>query len=55
VPQLSSTLQLTNDTSVEAYVQFKYRETRLHPAGSYLSSTDMLGDGAERFSPARSS
>jgi hypothetical protein len=47
LPQLSSTLQLTNDTSVEAYVQFKYRPTRLHPAGSYLSSTDMLGDGAE--------
>ncbi|MHA4869542.1 DUF1302 domain-containing protein [Duganella sp. PWIR1] len=47
VPQLSSTLQLTNDTSVEAYVQFKYRPTRLHPAGSYLSATDMLGDGAE--------
>ncbi|MRW91822.1 DUF1302 family protein [Duganella sp. FT80W] len=47
VPQLSSTLQLTNDTSIEAYVQFKYRPTRLNPAGSYLSSTDMLGDGAE--------
>lgn len=47
VPQLSSTLQLTNDTSVEAYVQFKYRPTRLHPSGSYLSATDMLGDGAE--------
>ena len=47
VPQLSSTLQLSNDTSVEAYVQFKYRPTRLHPAGSYLSATDMLGDGAE--------
>lgn len=47
VPQLSSTLQLTDDTSVEAYYQFKYRPTRLHPAGSYLSSTDMLGDGAE--------
>lgn len=49
VPQLSSTLQLTNDTSIEAYVQFKYRATRLHPSGSYLSSTDMLGDGAERM------
>ncbi|MBB5390454.1 MULTISPECIES: DUF1302 domain-containing protein [unclassified Herbaspirillum] len=47
VPQLSGTLQLTDDTSVEAYYQFKYRPTRLHPAGSYLSSTDMLGDGAE--------
>lgn len=49
VPQLSSTLQLTDDTSLEAYVQFKYRSTRLHPAGSFLSSTDMLGDGAERM------
>ena len=47
VPQLSGTLQLTEDTSVEAYYQFKYRPTRLHPAGSYLSATDMLGDGAE--------
>lgn len=47
VPQLSTTLQLTNDSSVEAYVQMKYRPTRLHPAGSYLSSTDFLGDGAE--------
>ena len=49
VPQLSSTLQLTDDTSVEAYVQFKYRPTRLYPSGSYLSSTDMLGDGATRM------
>jgi len=49
VPQLSSTLQLTEDTSLEGYVQFKYRPTRLHPSGSYLSTTDMLGDGAERM------
>jgi hypothetical protein len=47
VPQLSGTLQLTDDTSIEAYYQFKYRPTRLHPAGSYLSATDMLGAGAE--------
>ncbi|EJE50520.1 Protein of unknown function (DUF1302) [Acidovorax sp. CF316] len=49
VPQLSSTLQLTDDTSLEGYVQFKYRPTRLHPSGSFLSTTDMLGDGAERM------
>lgn len=49
VPQLSGTLQLTDETSVEAYVQFKYRATRLHPAGSYLSTADMLGAGAERM------
>jgi hypothetical protein len=47
VPQLSGTLQLTDDTSVEAYYQFKYRPTRLHPAGSYLSATDFLGAGNE--------
>jgi hypothetical protein len=49
VKQLSSTLQFTEDTSIEAYVQFDYTPTRLHPAGSYLSTTDMLGDGAERM------
>lgn len=49
VPRVSGTLQLTEDTSAEAFVQLKYRRTRLHPAGSYLSSTDMLGQGAERF------
>ncbi|MDT7838986.1 DUF1302 domain-containing protein [Aquabacterium sp. OR-4] len=49
VPQLSATLQLGADTSLEGYLQFGYKPTRLHPAGSYLSSTDMLGDGAERM------
>lgn len=49
MPQLSSTLQLSDDTSVEAYVQFQYKPTRLHPSGSYLSTTDMLGPGAERM------
>jgi hypothetical protein len=49
VPQLSTTLQFSADTSVEAYVQFEYKPTRLHPSGSYLSTTDMLGDGAERM------
>jgi hypothetical protein len=49
VKQLSSTLQFAEDTSLEAYVQFEYKPTRLHPAGSFLSSTDMLGDGAERM------
>lgn len=49
VPQISSTLRLTDDTSLEGYMQFKYRSTRLHPSGSYLSTTDMLGDGAQRM------
>lgn len=49
VPQLSASLQLSDETSVEGYVQFKYRATRLHPSGSYLSTADMLGEGAERM------
>lgn len=49
VPQASAALQVSDDTSIEAYVQFKYKATRLHPSGSYLSTTDMLGDGAERM------
>lgn len=49
VPQLSAALQLTDETSVEGYVQFRYKPTRLHPAGSYLSTADMLGPGAERM------
>jgi hypothetical protein len=47
VQQLSGSLQLTGDTSLEAYVQFKFKPTRLAPAGSYYSTTDFLGAGSE--------
>lgn len=47
VPQLSASLQLTGDTSLEAYVQMKFKPTRLAPAGSYYSTTDFLGAGSE--------
>lgn len=49
VPQLSGTLQLTDSTSLEAYVQAKFKPTRLPPAGSYFSSADFLGPGREVF------
>lgn len=49
VPQASATLQLTDSTSVEGYIQFRHKATRLAPAGSYFSSTDFLGAGAETF------
>ncbi len=49
VPQASATLQLSDDTSIESFVQFKFKPTRLAPAGSYFSPTDWLGDGAEQF------
>lgn len=47
VPQLSGSLQLTGETSLEAYIQLKFRPTRLAPAGSYYSTTDFLGAGSE--------
>ncbi|QIL79275.1 DUF1302 domain-containing protein [Diaphorobacter sp. HDW4A] len=49
VPQISGTWQLTDSTSVEAYVQAKFKPTRLPPAGSYFSSADFLGPGREVF------
>ncbi|WP_159916348.1 DUF1302 family protein [Pantoea sp. 18069] len=49
VPQVSGTLQLTESTSLEAYVQAKFKPTRLPPAGSYFSSADFLGPGREVF------
>lgn len=47
VPQVSAALQLTGSTSIEAYVQTKYKPTRLAPAGSYYSTVDFLGAGGE--------
>ncbi len=49
VKQASATLNLSDTTSVEAYYQFKFRPTRLAPAGSYFSATDWMGDGGESF------
>jgi hypothetical protein len=49
VPQVSAAFQLSGDTSIEAYIQTKYKPTRLAPAGSYFSSVDFLGDGREQL------
>lgn len=49
VQQISGQLQLTPDVSVGAYYQFEWEANRLPAAGSYFSTDDFFGDGAERM------
>jgi hypothetical protein len=41
VPQLSAQLQVTPEVSVGGYVQFRWEEDRLAPAGSYFSTANV--------------
>jgi hypothetical protein len=41
VPQLSGQLQITPEFSVGGYVQFRWEEDRLAPAGSYFSTANI--------------
>ncbi len=49
VNQISGDLQVLPNVSVGGYYQFEWREDRLPASGSYFSSVDVLGQGAERF------
>lgn len=49
VSQLSTSYQLTDALSLGAFYQFEWEETRLPAVGSYFSTLDMLGEGAERL------
>ncbi len=49
VPMVSASAQLTSDLSVGGYYQLRWRKTVIAPAGSYLSSSDILGEGAEQL------
>jgi hypothetical protein len=49
VSQLSTSYQLTDALSVGAFYQFEWEETRLPASGSYFSTLDLLGEGAERL------
>ncbi|WAC00186.1 MULTISPECIES: DUF1302 domain-containing protein [Pseudomonas] len=49
VQQISGQLQLTPDVSLGAYYQFEWEANRLPAAGSYFSTDDFFGDGAERM------
>lgn len=45
--------ELTGTVSAEAFYQFKWRETRLDPRGSFFSTTDALSPGGRQLdSPA---
>ncbi|WP_342620128.1 DUF1302 domain-containing protein [Rhodoferax sp. GW822-FHT02A01] len=47
--KLSGQIQLTDDVTLGAYVGYEWEKTRMMPVGSYLSTTDTLGPGAERL------
>lgn len=49
VNQISGQLQLRDNLALGGYYQFEFRESRLPPVGSYFSSVDVLGPGAENF------
>ncbi|WP_271105665.1 DUF1302 domain-containing protein [Pseudomonas tohonis] len=42
---LSFNLGLTDNLSMEAFYQWKWKETRLDPVGTYFSETDLFADG----------
>jgi hypothetical protein len=47
--QVSGQLQATPAIAIGAYYQFEYEHNRLPAAGSYFSTLDFVGDGAERI------
>jgi hypothetical protein len=51
VPQVSGQLQLSPEATVAAYYQVRWEKTVLPPAGSYLSTLDLVGEGAEAALP----
>ncbi|MGF6997186.1 DUF1302 domain-containing protein [Paraburkholderia sp. GAS32] len=49
VPQIAATLQMIPGLSLSTYYQLGWRSDQLPPAGSFLSSADVIGQGAESF------
>ncbi|WP_430765433.1 DUF1302 domain-containing protein [Pseudomonas citronellolis] len=47
VEALSFNLGLTDNLSMESYYQWKWKETRLDPVGTYFSDTDLFADGGD--------
>jgi hypothetical protein len=47
--KLSGQVQLSQDVTLGAYIGYEWEKTRLIPVGSYLSTSDSLGPGAERI------
>lgn len=51
VAQMSGQLQINSEFSLGAYYQFDWKSTRLPGAGSFFSSVDGVGTGAESLLP----
>lgn len=49
VPMISGQLQLSPDTSVGAYYQFRWERSRVPTVGSYFSNSDILPEGGEQY------
>lgn len=49
VPMLSGQWQLTPDTAIGSYYQFRWAKSRVPAVGSYFSPTDVLDAGAEQL------
>jgi len=49
IAQVSASLQLRDNMSIEAYYQLEWRPTRLPGSGSYFSTDDYIGAGGERY------
>jgi len=49
VPQVSMQFQITPNATVGAYYQLGWEATRFPPVGSFYSTADVLGNGAERL------
>jgi hypothetical protein len=49
VEQISCDAQLTSNLSFGAYYQFKWHESRIPAAGSYLSNAEIIGEGTESW------
>jgi len=47
--KFSGQVQLSADVTLGAYVAYEWQKTRLIPVGAYLSTSDVLGPGAERI------
>jgi hypothetical protein len=49
IPILSASIDITENGSLEAFVQLDWEETRIDPPGSYFSTNDFAGPGGERI------
>jgi len=47
VPMLWGSLDIRDNVSFEGFYQFRWRETKIDPPGSYFSTNDLAGEGGD--------